>query len=127
MAQKKDNLAEEVSILSRGVKVEGKLYSEGNVRVDGQVFGELKVNGNLTLGEGSSVKGDIMAKNINLSGTVEGTAHASEKVVLDSKAVLKGDLFAKILVVAEGAKFDGQSTMSQTAVQSALKNDGQTK
>ncbi len=119
MAQKRDNSAEEVSILSSGVKIEGKLYSEGNVRVDGQVLGELKVNGNLTLGEGSDVKGDIRAKNITLSGSVEGTIHAAEKVVLDSSSLLKGDLFAKVLVVEEGAKFDGKSTMNQAAAQAA--------
>lgn len=123
MAQKKDYSAEEVSILSSGVKIEGKFYSEGNVRVDGQIFGELKVNGNLTLGDQSEVKGDIKAKNITLSGSVEGTVLASEKVVMESKSVLKGDLFAKVLVIEEGAKFDGKSTMNQAAAQAAQNSD----
>lgn len=125
MAQRKENSAEEVSILSRGVKIEGKLYSEGNVRVDGQFVGELKVNGNLTLGEGSEIRGDIKAKNITLSGNVEGTIHAAEKAVLDSKSILRGDLFAKLLVVEEGAKFDGKSTMNQATAQTAQRSNEQ--
>lgn len=123
MAQRKDNSAEEVSILSSGVKIEGKLYSEGNVRVDGQITGELRVNGNLTLGDSSEIKGNIKAKNITLSGNVEGTIHAAEKAVLESNSVLKGDLFAKVLVVEEGAKFDGKSTMNQAAAQAAQRSD----
>lgn len=115
MAQRRDNSsASDVSILSSGVKIEGKLYSEGNVRVDGQILGELMVNGNLTLGDKCEVKGDIKAKNITISGLVEGTIHASEKLILETSSNLKGDLYAKILVVEEGAKFDGRSTMSQT-------------
>lgn len=119
MALKKDNSAEDVSILSSGIKIEGKLYSEGNVRLDGKMVGELTVNGNLTLGDSSEVNGNIKSKNITISGNVEGTIHASEKVVLDTQARFKGDLFAKVLVIEEGAKFDGTSTMNQTAAQTA--------
>ena len=79
MAQKRDfNSAEEVSILSSGVKVEGKLYSEGNVRIDGQVVGDVTVNGNLTLGEGSEIKGEIKARNVTISGQIEGTINSSD-------------------------------------------------
>ena len=115
MAQRKDfNSAEEVSILSSGVKVEGKLYSEGNVRIDGQVIGDVTVNGNLTLGDGSEIKGEIKAKNVTISGHTEGTINSSEKIILENKSVVKGDLSCKILVIEEGAKFDGRSAMSGT-------------
>lgn len=114
MANKKEQSStEDVSILSSGVKIEGKFYSDGNVRIDGEIKGEVTVNGNLTLGDSSVITGDIKAKNVNLSGNVEGAVHAAEKLVLDSKSSLKGDLFAKILVIQEGAKFEGKSTMSQ--------------
>ena len=37
MAKNRDSISnEDVSILSSGVKIEGKLYSEGNVRIDGK-------------------------------------------------------------------------------------------
>ncbi len=113
MAQRKEiNSAEEVSILSSGVKVEGKLISEGNVRIDGQVMGDVIVKGNLTLGESSNVKGEIKAKNITISGKVEGTINSSEKLILESRSVVKGDITTKILVVEEGANFDGRSSMN---------------
>jgi cytoskeletal protein CcmA (bactofilin family) len=108
------NSAEEVSILSSGVKIEGKIFSEGNVRIDGKVTGDVNVNGNLTLGETSEVLGEAKGKSITLSGKYEGTIRASEKLVLDSKSYLKGDLYAKILVVEEGAKFDGKSIMTDS-------------
>ena len=114
MAQKKEYAsASDVSILSSGVKVEGKLFSDGNVRIDGKVVGEVQVNGNLTLGESSDINGNIKANNVTISGKVEGTVQAGEKMVLETKSRLAGDLFAKVLVIEEGAKFDGRSSMNQ--------------
>jgi len=125
MAQKKDiSPASDISILSAGVKIEGKFYSDGNVRIDGKVLGEVMVNGNLTLGESCEIKGDVKAMNITISGNIEGTVNATDKITLDTQSSLKGDLFAKVLIIEEGAKFDGRSTMSQTAVKAPVNNDG---
>lgn len=116
MAQKRNSTSvEDVSILSSGVKIEGKLYSEGNVRIDGKMIGDVIVNGNLTLGEGSELNGKVKAQNIAVSGKMEGVVTSTEKLILESKAVLKGDISAKILVIEEGAKFDGKSMMETTA------------
>ncbi|MBU0560402.1 MAG: polymer-forming cytoskeletal protein [Bacteroidetes bacterium] len=116
MAQKKDNSnAEDVSILSSGIKIEGKLYSEGNVRLDGQMVGELTVNGNLTLGDSSNVKGNVKARNVTICGKVEGTVQVADKLILESGSKLTGDLVSKILVIEEGAIFEGNSSMGQKA------------
>ena len=93
MASKKEtNITGDVSILSSGVKLEGKLYSEGNVRIDGSVNGEVTVNGNLTLGESSTFVGDVKANNITLSGIMEGKVIAAEKLILENRSKLKGEL-----------------------------------
>ncbi|MBU1100636.1 MAG: polymer-forming cytoskeletal protein [Bacteroidetes bacterium] len=109
---------EDVSILSSGVRIEGKLISDGNVRIDGQIIGDVTVQGNLTLGETSKLKGNIKATNISISGTVEGTITAGEKLIIESKSRLTGDIISKILVIEEGAKFEGNSNMSSNPSQS---------
>jgi len=115
MAQRKDlSHAEDVSILSSGVKIDGNMYSQGNVRVDGKIIGDITVNGNLTLGESSVLTGKIKAQNISVSGKIEGNVTASEKLILESKSVLIGDIQSKILVIEEGASFDGRSSMPGT-------------
>ena len=113
MAKKIETSSQEVSILSSGVKIEGKFYSDGNVRVDGKIMGDVTVNGNLTIGDSSEISGETKAKNITISGKVDGTMVASEKMILESKAVVKCDLSAKVLVIEEGAKFDGTSSMTK--------------
>jgi len=114
MASKKDSLAEDVSIISNSVKIDGNLFSEGNVRIDGFVFGNVSVNGNLTVGDGSEIQGEVKAKNITMSGKVLGKVTAQEKIKLESKGVLKGDLITKFLVIDEGAYFEGYSYMNNT-------------
>ncbi len=115
MASKKDSLAEDVSIISNSVKIDGNLFSEGNVRIDGVIYGSVSVNGNLTVGEGSEIQGEVKAKNITMSGKVLGKVTAQEKIKLESKCVLKGDLITKFLIIDEGAYFEGYSHMNNTS------------
>jgi cytoskeletal protein CcmA (bactofilin family) len=103
---------DEVTIISTGVVIEGKLISNGNVRVDGVVNGDITANGNVTVGENGEVAGEIHAEAIVIGGKVNGTVNSKEKLSLESKAVLNGDIITKILVVEAGAQFDGQSKMN---------------
>ena len=112
MSSKRDSLAEDVSIISSGVKIDGNLQSEGNVRIDGKVHGNVFVNGNLTIGDLSEIMGEIKAKNVTMSGKVQGRITTLEKLKLEPKAKLKGDLVTKFLVIEEGAFFEGVSQMS---------------
>ena len=102
---------EEVTIISSGVVIEGKVSSNGNVRVDGTVKGDIVAQGNLTVGEHGTIQGQLTGDIVSIGGKVEGTVNAKEKLVLEAKAVLKGDLVTKILVVEAGAMFEGKSAM----------------
>ncbi len=114
-SKKEEVYSEDVSILSSGVNIEGKLTSNGNVRIDGKITGDVNIKGNLTLGTSSSVNGEIKAKNVTVSGKVEGTLKVDDKLTLESTSTVKGDIFAKALIIEEGAKFDGKSSMEQNS------------
>lgn len=102
---------DEVTIISSGVEVEGKLNSNGNIRIDGIVNGNVNAKGNVTIGESGRIKGDIIAGVVIVGGSVDGSIEAKEKLTLESKSNLKGDLISNILVVEAGAMFDGTSKM----------------
>ena len=119
MSKRENGYSEDVSILSDGVNIEGKISSNGNVRIDGKVIGDVNVKGNLTLGSSAEINGQISAKNMTVSGKVEGTLKIEDKLTLESTSRIKGDLIAKVLVIEEGAKFDGKSSMTQGISQSA--------
>ena len=54
------------------------------------------LNGNLTVGDGSEIQGEVKAKNITMSGNVLGKVTAQEKIRLESKGVLKRRPYYKI-------------------------------
>ncbi len=101
--------SEETTIISKGVKIEGKITSSGNIRVDGEIQGDIFCESNMTIGEDAKVDGQINANTITIGGKVSGIVRAKENLILDSKSNLKGDIYTKNLVIEEGAKFDGKS------------------
>ena len=101
--------SEETTIISRGVKIEGKITSSGNIRVDGEIQGDIFSESNITIGEDAKINGLINATVITIGGKVSGIVRAKDKLILNSKSNLKGDIFTKNLVIEEGARFDGKS------------------
>lgn len=106
--------SEDITIISNGVKVEGKVSSNGSIRLDGTIQGDIICQGNVTIGDQGEVYGKVDGQIITIGGKVEGLINAKEKLILESKADLKGDVFTKILVIEAGARFDGKSNMGQS-------------
>ena len=110
----KESKSEETTIISNGVKIDGKLTSSGNIRVEGEIQGDISSQRNVMVGEGGKVNGQIIADSITIGGKVSGTVKANEKLKLDPNGYLKGDIFTKILVIEAGARFDGKSKMGDS-------------
>ena len=103
---------DEVTIISAGVLIEGKINSNGNIRIDGTINGNVMADGNITVGENGEINGEINGEVVTLGGRVLGSVTAKEKLTLEAKSYLKGDLLTKILVIDAGAIFDGKSSMN---------------
>lgn len=106
--------SDDITIISNGVKVDGKLSSNGNIRFDGAIQGDIICEGDVTIGDQGEVYGKVNGNSITIGGKIEGAINAKEKLILESKANLKGDVFTKILVVEAGARFDGKSNMGDS-------------
>lgn len=105
----------ELNMIASGTTVEGKIRTQGSVRVDGKVIGEVTAGEALAVGQTGEIEGNVAAKNVTVSGKIRGSINVAEKAVLEGKAVIKGDLRAARLVIDEGAVFDGKVIMSDKA------------
>ena len=103
----------DLSLLSAGTTVEGRITSEGSVRVDGRLVGDVIAKANAAVGATGTVQGSVEAKNVSIAGTVHGNVTATGKLILEEKSVMRGDIHAAILVVDEGATFDGHCEMTK--------------
>ena len=123
---------EDITIISNGVNIEGKVTSTGSLRVDGTLKGDLNAKGNVTVGDQGKINGEITANIVTIGGSVFGTVNAKEKLVLETKCVLKGDIITKLLVIEAGAKFDGKSNMgdvrevSSPSISTKIKDENKT-
>ncbi len=106
----------ELSLVGSGTTIEGKIKTEGSIRIDGKLVGELLAKANAAVGINGIVEGSLVAKNVSLAGKVHGTVTATDKLVLEGKSVMKGDIRASRLVIDEGAMFDGQCAMTTSVV-----------
>jgi len=103
----------EMNIIGAGTVVEGKIRSQGSVRVDGKLIGEITASESLAIGTTGEIEGNVTAKNVTVGGKVRGTINASEKIVFDGKSVIRGDIRATRLIIDEGSIFDGKVSMTE--------------
>ncbi|MGE0171448.1 MAG: polymer-forming cytoskeletal protein [Oligoflexales bacterium] len=106
-----------VTILTKGCEFNGKLFCRGSTRIGGKVEGEIVSEGLLIIEEHASIRANIKADEIVVQGRVNGKVEARTRVELCPSATFEGDVMTPILVVKEGAHFDGRSQMIPAEVQ----------
>ena len=100
--------SEPVSHLGQGVRIQGKIFSDQDLQVDGEVDGTLEACGhNLTIGPQAKVKADIKALNVRIIGTVEGTIETNDLIELCSQCRVVGQIITRRIVIKDGAYFKG--------------------
>ncbi len=101
------------TVLGPGSRFEGKLFFEGTVRIDGYFVGEIFTKGKLIVGERAEVRAAIEVDELEAAGIIEGNIISSGKVFLRATARVVGDIQTKVLVVEEGALFNGTCKMER--------------
>ncbi len=100
------------SIIGAGSLFKGNIETKGTLRIDGQMEGHVQADW-VILGEKSSVKGDVTARGIIIGGRIEGNVHAKEIAEIKAKGQVWGEIQAPKMAMAEGAIFDGRSSMAR--------------
>ncbi len=103
------------NILSTDVEVKGTIRFTGELVVDGKVEGEIKSDGNLTVGENARLRAEISTTTVVIYGKVQGNISATDRVDLKSSSEVVGDIKAKVLTIEAGAVFVGKSTVGTPA------------
>ena len=95
--------------IGQGVVVEGRITSAQDLRIDGKVEGTIEVgNHGLILGASATVKANLMARSIVISGAVIGNVTARERVDLHATGSVEGSISSPRLVMVEGAIVNGK-------------------
>ncbi len=99
--------------LDRGSHLRGELLFDAHFRIHGKFSGEVKTEGELIVGEGGEVEGELRIGQIVVSGTVRGTIQASRRVQITSTGKVFADVETPSLIVEDGACFEGRCSMNR--------------
>jgi cytoskeletal protein CcmA (bactofilin family) len=93
------------SVLSSDLTITGNVRSSGDIQVEGTVDGDIRSQ-TLIVGEGATVKGEIVAEEVVVNGRVIGRLRGL-KVRLSTSARVEGDITHKTIAIESGAHFEG--------------------
>jgi cytoskeletal protein CcmA (bactofilin family) len=102
--------------LDKGSKINGKISFEGPARIDGEVDGEISAKDSIAIGESAVVTAQIKAASVMVAGKVSGDIVATQRIEIRPSAKVIGNLTAPVLVVHEGALFEGHCSMQPEGV-----------
>ena len=128
MLGKKNKPLQETSVvlkvLGEGTVIEGNLSSSGDLRIDGEVQGDVNTKGKCVLGASGKIIGNIQAKSCDISGRVDGNVRVVDLLLVKSNGKVNGDINTSKIVVENGGEFNGSCVMGSAV---AMTKDVQSK
>lgn len=117
-----ENESNAINIIGVGTEITGDINTNGDMRIDGVLNGNIITEGKLVVGETGKVKGEVDCKNSEVLGMIEGKIKVKELLSLNSSARIYGDIITKKLSIEPGAIFTGNCNMNEETVSNAQPN-----
>lgn len=105
------------TIIGEYTTIRGNTESDSSIKVIGRVEGDIKASGDVIILENAVVVGNIWAENLVVAGTITGNVYVKNNLHLESSARLQGDMEVHSFVTDQGAVFEGNCKMADTAPQ----------
>lgn len=109
------------NIIVGSTRLEGKVISDGDFRIDGYFKGDLQCDAKVIIGTEGSFEGDIACQNAVIEGTFEGNLNVKEVLYVRETANIKGDVVTGKLVVQSGSIFEVNCRMTESSETSEFK------
>ena len=98
--------------INPGTQMEGNIVSDGDIRLDGNMKGNISTKAKVIIGPSGSIEGNINCSSADIFGQVTGDIKVSELLFIKGTAIINGDISTAKLVVENGAKFNGSCIMN---------------
>jgi cytoskeletal protein CcmA (bactofilin family) len=107
-----DRLGMSPTVISESTTVVGDIETRGPLMVSGHVRGDGRIGGTLSVSKAAHWEGDITARQAVLAGKVTGKIVIEDKLEISASAVITGEIIAKVLAIANGARIEGEVTVT---------------
>lgn len=110
------------NVFAYGTKITGNITSDGDIRIDGDIEGEIKTSGRVVLGKSSKVNGTVVCPNAEVLGKFTGKLIVSDTLSIRDSADVSGEITTAKLAVDVNATFNGTCNMNQDATLASKEN-----
>lgn len=114
-------MANASTLIGSGTTITGDVESNGDIRIDGTLKGNLRGTAKIIVGTQGKVEGNIEGIQADIMGQVSGNIKVQKLLFLHGKTEVYGDIYAGELQVEPTAVFNGKCHMGANIVE--LKKD----
>jgi len=105
-----------INLIGLGTDIKGDINSNGDIRIDGSLIGNLTTTGKLVIGETGKIHGEISCKNSEVLGEIKGKIKVNELLSLKATSKIYGDIVTKKLAREPGSRFTGNCNMGEETI-----------
>lgn len=105
------------NLIAKGTKIIGTFSSEGDIRIDGVIEGDVITPGKVVVGKTGEIHGSLVSSNAHFEGKLIGKLKLTGTLTLKASAHIEGEVVTEKLAVEPGATFNVSCVMG-----SALKD-----
>ena len=111
MSSEKSNGTTGATLISAGTTLKGDITSNGDLRIDGTIIGNITSNSKIVIGSSGCVEGDVNGNQADIVGKVSGNIRVKDLLQLRGECEVSGNLYAGKLQIEPTATFNGQCHM----------------
>lgn len=100
-----------INLIGNGTNIVGDISSNGDLRIDGTLKGNLTISGKLVVGTTGKIEGNIQCQNADISGDINGKVTVGELLALKASAKILGDIITGKISIEPNATFTGTCNM----------------
>lgn len=108
---KTESTSASINLIGAGTIIIGDITSNGDMRIDGTLKGNVATSGKLVLGLSGKIEGDVACQNADVSGEIQGKISVTELLSLKASAKIMGDIITGKLSIEPNATFTGTCNM----------------
>jgi len=102
-----------ISIIGPGMKLVGDCETDGTIRIEGRVEGNVRAGKAVVIGKEGVVEGTVVTQDAVISGRLKGTLTSESRLELQATSRIEGEVHARRMQLEEGAILNGTVHMGE--------------
>jgi cytoskeletal protein CcmA (bactofilin family) len=107
-----DNSPDRLNVIVEGSKIVGDFIADSNVRIDGEIQGNVSSSAKVVIGKTGIINGNLVCEDSDVEGKIDGVLKVENLLTLRSTAKVVGEITTAKIQIEEGAEFSGNCKMS---------------